>query len=56
MSHKRQFLEVPGDLLERVDPIFYSEPLAAALESNWDGMNGISERLTPKSWGGKVTN
>lgn len=33
VSNKRQFLEVPGDLLERVDPIFYSEPLAAALKS-----------------------
>lgn len=33
VSNKRQFLEVPGDLLERVDPIFYSEPLAAALKA-----------------------
>lgn len=33
VSNKRQFLEVPGDLLERVDPIFYSEPLTAALKA-----------------------
>jgi ATP-dependent Lon protease len=33
VSNKRQYLEVPGDLLERVDPIFYSEPLAAALKA-----------------------
>lgn len=33
VANKRQFLEVPGDLLERVDPIFYSEPLAAALKA-----------------------
>jgi ATP-dependent Lon protease len=33
VSNKRQYLEVPGDLLERVDPIFYSEPLGAALKA-----------------------
>lgn len=33
VSNKRQVLEVPGDLLERVDPIFYSDPLAAALKA-----------------------
>lgn len=32
-SNRRQFLEVPPDILERVDPIFYSEPLAAALKA-----------------------
>lgn len=32
-SNRRQFLEVPPDVLERVDPIFYSEPLAAALKA-----------------------
>jgi len=26
LSNKRNFLEVPGDILERVDPIFYSGP------------------------------
>lgn len=31
-TNKRQFLEVPSDVLERVDPIFYSEPAAAALK------------------------
>ncbi|MDD5370771.1 MAG: protease Lon-related BREX system protein BrxL [Anaerolineaceae bacterium] len=33
ISNKRQLMEVPGDLLERVDPIFYSEPLGAALKA-----------------------
>jgi len=33
ISNKRQFLEVPGDLLERVDPIFYSDPMTAALKA-----------------------
>ena len=32
VSNRRQFLEVPADGLERVDPIFYSEPLGAALK------------------------
>ena len=33
ISNKRQLLEVPGDLLERVDPIFYSDPITAALKA-----------------------
>jgi ATP-dependent Lon protease len=33
ISNKRQVLEVPGDLLEKVDPIFYSDPLSAALKA-----------------------
>ena len=33
LGNKRQLFEVPGDLLEKVDPIFYSEPLAAALKA-----------------------
>lgn len=32
-TNRRQFLDVPPDILERVDPIFYSEPLAAALKA-----------------------
>lgn len=32
VSNRRQFMEVPGDVLERVDPIFYSEPLQAAVK------------------------
>lgn len=32
-SNRRQFLEVPPDILESVDPIFYSEPLTAALKA-----------------------
>ena len=33
IGSRRLFLEVPPDVLERVDPIFYSEPLAAALKA-----------------------
>jgi ATP-dependent Lon protease len=33
VNNRRQYLEVPPDILERVDPIFYSEPLAAALKA-----------------------
>jgi len=33
LSNRRQLLEVPPDILENVDPIFYSEPLAAALKA-----------------------
>jgi ATP-dependent Lon protease len=33
VSNRRQFMEVPPDILERVDLIFYSEPLAAALKA-----------------------
>lgn len=33
LSNKRQLLEVPGDLLEKVDPIFYSDPITAALKA-----------------------
>lgn len=32
-SNRRQYLERPPDILERVDPIFYSEPLATALKA-----------------------
>lgn len=33
VGNRRQFLEVPTDVLERVDPVFYSEPLGAALKA-----------------------
>ncbi len=33
VTSKRQLLDVPGDLLEKVDPIFYSEPLSGALKA-----------------------
>ncbi len=33
LSNRRQLLEIPPDVLERVDPIFYSDPLAAALKA-----------------------
>jgi len=35
--NKRNFLEVPGDIVERVDPVFYSDPLTAAMKAL--GMN-----------------
>src|SRR5260221_413809 len=33
VENKRSFLEVAADIVERVDPIFYGEPLAAALKA-----------------------
>ncbi|GIW89839.1 MAG: hypothetical protein KatS3mg109_0271 [Pirellulaceae bacterium] len=30
LENKRNFLEVSGDIVERVDPIFYSDPMTAA--------------------------
>ena len=32
-EYKRNLLEVPGDVIDRVDPIFYSDPLTAAVKS-----------------------
>jgi ATP-dependent Lon protease len=33
VENKRSFLEVPGDIVERVDPIFYGDALTAALKA-----------------------
>lgn len=33
LENKRNFLEVSGDVMERVDPIFYSDPLTAAFKA-----------------------
>ena len=30
LENKRSFLEVSGDIVERVDPIFFSDPMTAA--------------------------
>lgn len=32
IENKRNFLEVSADIVERVDPIFYSDPMTAALK------------------------
>lgn len=32
-ANRRHFLEVPGDIIEKVDPIFYSDPISAALKA-----------------------
>ena len=32
LENKRSFLEVSGDVIERVDPIFYADPLTAAMK------------------------
>jgi ATP-dependent Lon protease len=29
LENKRNFLEVSGEIVERVDPVFYSDPIAA---------------------------
>lgn len=33
LENKRNFLEVSGEIVERVDPVFFSDPLMAALKS-----------------------
>ncbi|NJR59397.1 MAG: hypothetical protein HC769_11415 [Cyanobacteria bacterium CRU_2_1] len=33
IENKRHFLEVSADIMERVDPIFYSDPMTAALKA-----------------------
>ena len=33
LENKRNFLEVSGDIVERVDPIFFSDPLTAAIKA-----------------------
>jgi len=33
LENKRNFLEVAGDIVERVDPIFYSDPVTAAMKA-----------------------
>jgi ATP-dependent Lon protease len=32
-TNKRDFLEVPGDIVERVDSLFYSDPIQASLKA-----------------------
>jgi ATP-dependent Lon protease len=33
LENKRNFLDVSGDIVERVDPIFFSDPLTAAVKA-----------------------
>ena len=33
LENKRNFLEVSGDIVERVDPIFFSDPIMAAMKA-----------------------
>jgi ATP-dependent Lon protease len=33
IENKRHFLDVSSDIMERVDPIFYSEPYSAAMKA-----------------------
>ena len=37
LENKRHFLEVSGDIVERVDPVFFSDPMTAAMKAL--GMN-----------------
>src|SRR5271168_2949732 len=37
LENKRNFLEVSGDVIERVDPVFFSDPMMAAMKAL--GMN-----------------
>ena len=33
LENKRNFLEVSGDIIEKVDPVFYGDPLTAAMKA-----------------------
>jgi len=33
LENKRNFLEVSGDIIERVDPIFFSDPITACIKA-----------------------
>ena len=33
LENKRNFLEVSGDIVERVDPVFFSDPMTAAVKA-----------------------
>ena len=33
LENKRGFLEVSGDVVERVDPIFFADPMTAAMKA-----------------------
>ena len=33
LGNKRNFLEVSGDIVERVDPVFFSDPMTAAIKA-----------------------
>ena len=45
LENKRHFLEVSGDIVERVDPVFFSDPMMAAMKAL--GMGVIEEDLAP---------
>jgi ATP-dependent Lon protease len=33
LENKRNFLEVSGDIVERVDPVFFSDPMTVAMKA-----------------------
>jgi ATP-dependent Lon protease len=33
IENKRHFMDVTGDVMERVDPIFYGDPYTAAMKA-----------------------
>jgi predicted ATP-dependent Lon-type protease len=33
LENKRNFLDVSGDIVERVDPVFFSDPMTAAMKA-----------------------
>jgi len=33
LENKRNFLEVSGDIVERVDPVFFADPMTAAMKA-----------------------
>jgi len=33
LENRRHFLEIAGNIVERIDPIFFSDPMTAAMEA-----------------------
>jgi predicted ATP-dependent Lon-type protease len=52
LENKRSFLEVSGDVVERVDPIFYADPMTAAMKGPFED---LLQALQPRpEWGGML--
>ncbi|MFC7699490.1 hypothetical protein ACFQX9_22675 [Bradyrhizobium sp. GCM10028915] len=42
IENKRSFLEVTGDVVEHVDPIFFGDPKTAAFQALGNRLRGLS--------------
>jgi hypothetical protein len=47
LANKRNFLDVSGEIAETVDPIFFSDPQAAAAKAMGLRNNGFKARTEP---------